>query len=110
MGDSHQAAIDGAMVIAQDMIPDHTGYIDSMSLDEINLDEGMDGPNGPRPPIGYTLKALGAGFWAVRRAYRYLPVGMMGGMRYREPEPLAALQEFGGSRSGIVVFPRQVSL
>lgn len=125
MGDTNQAAIDDAMVIAQDMIPDHTAYIDTMTLDEINLDEGMGDPNGPRPPIGFTLKALGAGFWAVRRAYHYLPAGMMGDMRYREPEPLAALQEvieaggdvdtnaaiagaMLGSRSGASVFPDEL--
>ena len=35
-------------------------------LSELKLDEGMDGPRGTTfPPIGYTYKAMGAGFWAI---------------------------------------------
>ena len=36
------------------------------SLEELNLDEGLDEPNRRRPPIGYTWKCMGAGFWALR--------------------------------------------
>jgi len=42
-----------------------------MSLEGLDLDEGMGDPNygkgtGKRPPIGYTWKCMGAGFWALR--------------------------------------------
>ena len=37
------------------------------SLVELNLDEGMGGSSNQFPPIGYTWKAAGAGFWALRQ-------------------------------------------
>jgi ADP-ribosylglycohydrolase len=41
-----------------------------MSLEDLKLDEGMDGPKYVRPPIGYTWKCMGAGFYALRNAHR----------------------------------------
>jgi len=41
-----------------------------MSLEDLDLAEGMEGSNAVRrPPIGYTYKCMGAGFWALRQAH-----------------------------------------
>lgn len=46
-------------------------FIVDGDLASLQLDEGMDGPRGSTfPPIGYTYKCLGAGFWALRHAQK----------------------------------------
>ena len=41
------------------------------SLEALDLDEGLDPETGSLGKIGYTLKALGAGFWALKHALSY---------------------------------------
>lgn len=42
----------------------------SMPLEDLNLAEGMEGSTAiRRPPIGYTYKCMGAGFWALRQLH-----------------------------------------
>jgi ADP-ribosylglycohydrolase len=52
--------------------PEITKYLEisrTGSLEDIDLDEGLN-PNESNQ-IGYTLKAIGAGFWALRNASSY---------------------------------------
>lgn len=47
---------------------DEVGLWMDRTLEELDLDEGLDDPDYPgRPPIGYTYKTMGIGFWALRQ-------------------------------------------
>jgi ADP-ribosylglycohydrolase len=66
-GDAFSAAVDYGMLFDTEA----GRVIVDGDLASLKLDEGMDGPRGTTfPPIGYTYKCLGAGFWALRRAQK----------------------------------------
>ena len=63
-GGGVESALDNATARAQDYHSEINDYAD-MTLEQLQLDEGMDGPRKGRPPIGYTYKCAGAGLWAL---------------------------------------------
>jgi len=71
-GDSIPNAIQEAERRAASYHHEAANYM-RMSLEELKLDEGMG--EVKRPPIGYTYKCLGAGFWALRNMERDITVG-----------------------------------
>jgi hypothetical protein len=56
--------LDFAEYYAKRIEPGCVPYIQTLTLEEINLDEGMG--QGGKAPIGFTYKCLGAAFWALR--------------------------------------------
>jgi len=69
-GASVEGAVLAGIVKAENYHPEVRTYA-GMSLSDLELDEGMDNPNLKGwPPIGYTYKCLGAGFWALQEAKR----------------------------------------
>ncbi len=72
-GDTLDQALTRAAVRASRHDAASEFWILTATLAELELDEGMDKPRTNHfPPIGFTYKCLGAGFWAVREAKRRL--------------------------------------
>lgn len=65
-GDTVRKALEEAAGRAVGYHSESVDWIMDKSLEEIQLDEGMDDPDVRRPPIGYTYKTMGAGMWALR--------------------------------------------
>lgn len=74
--------------------PNIKDWLYGKTLEDLKLDEGLDGGFNKSAPIGFTYKALGASFWAIRQAQTLRPIRT--GKRERFRKCLEAVGLAGG--------------